>query len=141
MRILIGEDILRNVLFQKEPEWQNSARIWKLCETGQICGYVSALTLYNICVLLRTHMPSERCEAVLNDLRLIFHPADLTDMDLFRAAAVHDMEYRSALEEAAAVRILADHLITGEPYRSHNTLVSAMTPEAFLSFLQVSHDG
>ena len=138
MRILIAEDILQNVLFREEPEWQNSARIWKLCETGQIHGYVSALTLYSICVLLRSQMSPDRCEAVLNDLRIIFHPADMTDLDLSKAASMHDMDYRTAMETASAEKILADHLITGHPARFHDSVISAVTPEAFLSFLRGS---
>lgn len=44
MKLLINANILLDVLQKREPHYQESAVIWKFCETEQVKGYVSTHT-------------------------------------------------------------------------------------------------
>ena len=46
MRLLIDGNVILDVLQKREPHFEDSAKIWKLCETDQVQGYVSALTFF-----------------------------------------------------------------------------------------------
>ena len=49
MKLLIDGNILLDVLQRRTPYFKDSVGIWKICETKQVEGYVSALTLlYNL---------------------------------------------------------------------------------------------
>ena len=135
MRILLTEEVLLDVLLQREPAWRNSAHLWKLCETGQLHGYVSALSMHSIFVLLRSRFPPARAEAVFSDLRLIFHTADLTGIDLAEAAAVHGMEPRASIEAATAARICADCIVSGSIREYADSSVPCLSPAQVLAVL------
>ena len=44
MKLLIDGNIILDVLQKREPYYEDSAKIWKMCETDLAEGYVSALT-------------------------------------------------------------------------------------------------
>lgn len=52
MKLLIDANVLLDVLQKREPYYSDSAVIWKLCETEQAVGYVSALTFANMVYIM-----------------------------------------------------------------------------------------
>ena len=112
MRILIDANILLDVLQNRTPFAEASSKIWKLCETEQVKGYVSALTFANLVYVMRKELDPARIEDVLGKLSLIFEFADLTAMDLTRAAALGWYDFEDALQSVTAERIHADCIVT-----------------------------
>ena len=51
MKLLIDGNILLDVLQRRIPYFEDSVRLWKICETKQAEGYVSALTFANLVYL------------------------------------------------------------------------------------------
>ena len=47
MNVLIDGNIILDVLQRREPHVEASSKIWKLCETDQVEGFISALTFNN----------------------------------------------------------------------------------------------
>ena len=88
MKLLIDANILLDVLQNRENFVRASSMVWKLCETEQAKGYISALTFANLVYIMRKEMDAQRIEEVLHMLSLIFEFAELNDSDLFRAAAL-----------------------------------------------------
>lgn len=89
MRLLIDANILLDVLQNREPYCEKSSLIWKLCETEQDEGYISALTLANLVYVMRKELEPSKIEDVLQKLALVFKFADLTADDLAKAAAFY----------------------------------------------------
>ena len=112
MRILIDANILLDILQNRTPFAEASSKIWKLCETEQVKGYVSALTFANLVYVMRKELDPARIEDVLGKLSLIFEFADLTAMDLTRAAALGWDDFEDALQSVTAERIHADCIVT-----------------------------
>ncbi len=86
MRVLIDGNIILDVLQNREPHVETSARVWKLCETGLIDGYVSALTFADLVYVMRKELNPEKISAVLKKLALIFHFTELSVPDMEKAA-------------------------------------------------------
>ena len=84
MKLLIDANILLDVLQNRENFVRASSMVWKLCETEQAKGYISALTFANLVYIMRKEMDAQRIEEVLHMLSLIFEFAELNDSDLFR---------------------------------------------------------
>ena len=59
MKLLIDANILLDVLQKREPHYKDSALIWKLCETEQAKGYVSALTFADLVYIMRKELDPE----------------------------------------------------------------------------------
>ena len=77
MRLLIDGNIILDVLQNREPHIADSAKIWKLCETDQMEGFVSGHTFSNLVYIMRKELDPEKINEVSKTLGLIFRVTDL----------------------------------------------------------------
>ena len=136
MKLLIDANILLDVLQNRENFVRASSMVWKLCETEQAKGYISALTFANLVYIMRKEMDAQRIEEVLHMLSLIFEFAELNDSDLFRAAALQWPDFEDAVQSVTAERIHADYIITRNVRDFSRSKVIAFTPDELLARLQ-----
>jgi len=132
MKLLIDANILLDVLQNRENFVRASSMVWKLCETEQAKGYISALTFANLVYIMRKEMDAQRIEEVLHMLSLIFEFAELNDSDLFRAAALQWPDFEDAVQSE---RIHADYIITRNVRDFSRSKVIAFTPDELLARL------
>ena len=135
MKLLIDANILLDVLQNRENFVRASSMVWKLCETEQAKGYISALTFANLVYFMRKEMDAQRIEEVLHMLSLIFEFAELNDSDLFRAAALQWPDFEDAVQSVTAERIHADYIITRNVRDFSRSKVIAFTPDELLARL------
>lgn len=81
-----GADILLDVMQVRETYVKDSSLIWKLCETGEVEGYVSSMTFTNLVYVMRKELDPQGIHDVLNKLQLIFHITALSETDLKQAS-------------------------------------------------------
>ena len=133
MKLLIDANILLDVLQAREPHVKDSSLIWKLCETGEAEGYVSALTFANLVYVMRKELNPEGIHDVLNKLELIFHFTELSEADLIRASEMEWKDFEDAIQCATAERIGADYILTRNVKDFlQSRKVFAFTPSEFL---------
>ena len=135
MKLLIDANIQLDVLQNRENFVRASSMVWKLCETEQAKGYISALTFANLVYIMRKEMDAQRIEEVLHMLSLIFEFAELNDSDLFRAAALQWPDFEDAVQSVTAERIHADYIITRNVRDFSRSKVIAFTPDELLARL------
>lgn len=133
MVLLIDANIILDVLLNRPEFVRDSSLIWKLCETEQAKGYVSALTFANLVYIMRKQLTPERIEEVLRSLGLIFEFADLTQTDLTKAAALHWPDFEDAVQSITAERVHADYIITRNVRDFTKSSVMAFTPAELLA--------
>ena len=133
MKLLIDANILLDVLQKREPHYRDSALIWKLCETEQAEGYVSALSFADLVYVMRKELDAEKVLDVQQKLALIFRFADLTAADITRAVEMQWDDFEDAVQAAAAERIHADHIITRNVRDFKQSRIVAFTPAEFLA--------
>lgn len=112
---------------------KDSAMIWKLCETNQTKGYVSALTFANLMHIIRKQLDPETIEKLLVQLRFIFDFTDFSVSDLQRAAEMKWKDFEDAVQSAAAERLHADFIITRNVKDFRDSKIMALTPTEFLA--------
>ncbi|MGN0708652.1 MAG: type II toxin-antitoxin system VapC family toxin [Anaerovoracaceae bacterium] len=133
MKLLIDANILLDVLQARQPHVKDSSMIWKLCETGQAEGYVSALTIADLVYIMRKELDPKGVHDVLSKLRLIFRIADLSEADLRQASEMEWKDFEDAIQCASAERIGADFIITRNVRDFvQSRKVPALTPAEFL---------
>ena len=135
MKLLVDGNILVDVLQNREPHVIASALVWKLCETGQAKGFVSALTFANLVYVLRRELDPKKTEEVLKKLSLIFSFAELSGADLLKAAGLHWNDYEDALQAVTAERLRVDFIITRNVKDFKQSKVLALTPAELLARL------
>ena len=133
MRLLIDGNILLDVLQKRDPHHIDSAKIWKMCETGMVDGRVSVLTFANLVYVMRKELDAAKINEVLKHLSLIFTFEDLTSLDVSSAAEMQWTDYEDAIQAAMAKRIHANYIITRNVKDFKKSEVIAFTPAEFLS--------
>ena len=133
MRLLIDANVVLDVLQKREEHWKDSSPVWKLCDTEQGEGYVSALTFANLTYVMRKELSAEQIHEVLKKLQLIFHFADFSAADMENAAEMKWDDYEDAIQAATAERIAADFIVTRNVRDFKQSKVFALTPGEFLA--------
>lgn len=133
MKLLIDANILLDVLQKREPHYRDSALIWKLCETEQAEGCVSALSIANLVYIMRKDLSPETIEEVLGKLSLIFSIVELTPADIAKAAEMKWTDFEDALQAGTAERIHAEAIITRNIRDFRKSRVIAFTPAEYLA--------
>ena len=62
MVLLIDANIILDVLLNRPEFVKESSLVWKLCETEQAKGYISALTFANLVYIMRKQLTPEKIE-------------------------------------------------------------------------------
>ncbi len=133
MRLLIDGNIILDVLQKRIPHYEDSAKIWKMCETDLAEGYVSALTFANLIYVMRKELSTEIISETLKLLSLIFRFEDLKASDLTVAADLGWDDFEDAIQSVTAERIGADHIITRNVKDFKKSRIIAFTPTEFLA--------
>ncbi|MEE3453406.1 type II toxin-antitoxin system VapC family toxin [Dialister sp.] len=136
MKILIDANILLDVLQEREQFLESSKIIWKLCETEQIEGVISTLTVANLIYVMRKKLNPETIDMLLTQLFLIFSSADLTESDLKRAGCLKWKDFEDSVQSVIAERIGADYIVTRNLKDFTDSKIRALDPESFLLYLE-----
>ena len=132
MKIWIDTNIILDVLCNRKGFVEDSSRIWKMCETNLIEGYISALSVPNIVYILRKELDPEKTMEIIQKLTLIFDVVDLKASDLKNAAAMLTSDYEDAIQMCQAARIHADYIATRNIRDFKESSVQALVPAELL---------
>lgn len=135
MKCMIDANIILDVLSKRKPYYEDSAKIWKLCETNKIKGYISVLSFADIVYILRKELDSEQIQIVLSGLKLIFNFTELQPEDLFNAAELKWDDFEDTIQETSAKRIKAEYIITRNIKDFKNSSLKVYSPSEFLKLI------
>lgn len=133
MVLLIDANVLLDVLLNRSEFVKDSAMIWKLCETEQMKGYVSALTFANIMYVMRKELTPEKIEEVFRKLNLIFEFIDFSPAMLEKAVEMNWKDFEDAVQSVTAEQVQADYIITRNVRDFAKSKVMAFTPTELLA--------
>lgn len=132
MKVLIDTNIILDVLCKRPNLYEDSAKIFKLCEVKRISGVISALSIPNIVYILRKELDADKTKEILDTLMLIFSVADLKADDLKKAANMKFKDYEDAVQSACAARIKANYIVTRNIKDFSESKVTAIKPSELL---------
>ena len=132
MKVLIDTNIILDVLCKRPAFYEDSAKIFKLCEVKKISGVISALSIPNIMYILRKELDADKTREILDSLMLIFSVADLKADDLKKAADMRFKDYEDAIRSACATRIKANYIVTRNIKDFSESKVTAIKPAELL---------
>ena len=132
MKVLIDTNIILDVLCKRPDFYEDSAKIFKLCEVKKISGVISALSIPNIMYILRKELDADKTREILDSLMLIFSVADLKADDLKKAADMRFKDYEDAIQSACATRIKANYIVTRNMKDFSESKVTAIKPAELL---------
>ena len=129
MKLLIDTNIVLDVLCNRKGFVENSSKVFKLCETKKLEGYLSAISIPNIAYILRKELSIEKLKTIIVKLNIIFSIIELKPNDLILATDLYFNDYEDALQSVCAKRINADYIVTRNTKDFKNSPIKAITPE------------
>ena len=132
MTVLIDTNIILDVFCKRPDFYEDSAKVFKLCEVKRISGVISALSIPNIMYILRKELDAKKTKEILDKLSLIFSIADLKADDLKKAADMEFKDFEDAVQSACAARIKANYIITRNIRDFTMSKVAAIKPTELL---------
>ncbi|MBR6071271.1 MAG: PIN domain-containing protein [Acholeplasmatales bacterium] len=135
MKVLIDTNVILDVLYKREGFYEDSLKIWKLCETRKLDGYISALSIPNIVYILRRELDPEKTLEVINNINLVFKIYDLKSEIIMQAAEKKTKDYEDALQMVTAQKLKASFIVTRNIKDFAGSKIIAVKPSELLERL------
>lgn len=128
MKVLIDTNVILDVLCNRKMFVEDSLNIFKLSETKQIDGYISALSIANIIYIMRKELSHINVKKILDMLSHIFNIIELNEQDLMEACNLQFNDYEDGIHCNQASRIKADYIITRNIKDYKNSVIKPISP-------------
>ena len=139
-RILIDTDVILDFFFDRQPFAENAAKIFSLCESKEINGFVTPVIISNVYYLLRQ---TAKHEKVIEKLKLLVSITEILVMDkdvIIQALNSDFKDFEDALQNYSAELDKEIHLIlTRNTKDFKNSLLAVMTPDNYMKSKSASH--
>lgn len=135
MKILIDTNVILDVLCNRKDFVEDSLKIFRYCETAQIDGCISSLSVPNIVYIMRKELDGEKIKEILTTLTSLFTVIDLRETDLLKAADLDFSDYEDALQAVCAARAKTNYIVTRNIKDFTHSPVPAIKPGELLERL------
>lgn len=135
MKLFIDTNVVLDVLAQREPWFDDSARLLAHVEQGGATGHIAAHTLTTLHYLLARHLGQGKTAAVLIDLTAMLRVEPVDHGVLQQALALGWRDFEDAVQAVTAAQCQADYLVTRNPRDFKQSLIPVITPAEFLALL------
>jgi predicted nucleic acid-binding protein len=138
MKILVDTNILLDVLTQRRPFFQDSARVWSLIHDGLFEGYVSAISVNNLYYIVRKLRDKKTAEFFVDDLLRDFEVVSLTKSIFKQARTVAAKDFEDSIQYFSAIQEGCEILLTRNKKDFPAAGLQILNPSEFLEQLKHS---
>jgi predicted nucleic acid-binding protein len=135
MNVFIDTNILIDVIANRTDFVENSLQILRYCESKQITGFISALSIANIMYICKKNILKEKLNSIVITVSKIFNIVDLTKKDILQALQNDYADYEDAIQIIAANKVKTDYIITRDTNHFNNSPIPVINPKNFLELL------
>lgn len=113
MRLMIDTNIILDVLLEREPFFEHSKEVLKLCEDKKIHGFISASTLTDIFYLVRKALGStDEAYNALGNILNIVKVLTVTNEDVNKAFTQRAKDFEDCLLAVCSISNKCDGIVT-----------------------------
>jgi len=133
MKVFIDTNLILDVLAERRPFYETSARIWELVESRDLKGYLSATSITDIFYILNRQLGPEKAYHFVNKIMMVFDITSVSQADIRKALNLGLQDFEDALQVVCAKKIGATYLITRntEDFQEAED-IEVVNPETFL---------
>lgn len=132
-RLLIDTDVILDFFFDRQPFAENASKIFSLCESKKITGFVTPVIISNVYYLLRQ---SAKHEKVIEKLKLLVSITEIAVMDkevVTQALNSDFKDFEDALQNySAEIHKEIDLIITRNTKDFKNSKLAVMSPDNYM---------
>ena len=129
-RVLVDVNVVVDVLLNRAPHAEASARVWAMVESRTAEGLLAAHALTTIHYLVRKEEGSTKAVKIVTALLRLFRVAAVDQSVIERALRLPAPDFEDAVTAAAAEAAGCVLIVTRDPKGFRVSPVQAVTPEA-----------
>ena len=129
--VFIDTNVILDVLLQDEGFWQDSLKIFKHAELGQINACISASSMTDVFYVVRKKLTIQVARDAVEKLLNLFTIVAVAGDDLRGALTLPIEDMEDALQAWCAIKIKAEMLITRDIGGFANIELPVITPSDF----------
>ena len=133
--ILVDLNVIVDVIQQRQPFYEESARVVDAVVRGQAEGWLAAHSITTLFYVINRVRNRETAVTAITGLLEVFTVAAVDDQVIRRAMAWGWPDFEDAVQMATAVNIQADYLITRNPRDFQTGHIPVVQPATFLTLL------
>ena len=133
--ILVDLNVIVDVIQQRQPFYEESARVVDAVVRGQAEGWLAAHSITTLFYVINRVRNRETAVTAITGLLEVFTVAAVDDQVIRRAMAWGWPDFEDAVQMATAVNIQANYLITRNPRDFQAGHIPVVQPAAFLTLL------
>ncbi|MCL2633660.1 MAG: PIN domain-containing protein [Oscillospiraceae bacterium] len=136
MKLLIDTNVILDYLLNREPFFENSARIALLSEKGYTQSYISACAVTDIFYIAKKELKShdvaiELIKKMLSTIRI----ASITEIDIYEAIDLKWSDFEDSVQYVAGKSVSVEYIITRNPKDFSESKIKVISPEEFLDLI------
>ena len=132
MRVLVDTNVLLDAFMKREPFFEDSDRVVKLCSNKKFYGFLAAHTITNLFYILRKKNSNEKCREIIMDLLTVFKVDSINIEKISKALLDEDFkDFEDCLQVECAKAVDADYIITRDTKDFEKSTVPCVTPAEF----------
>ena len=133
MNILVDTNVILDVLAERKPFYELSARIWSLAECGDIAAYISAISYNNIYYIVRKAAGKEKARESLRYIRDVFRTVAADDQLINQSIDSDIDDFEDAIQYYSGTRAHVRYLVTRNQHDFPDSGLTIVVPEEFLA--------
>ena len=138
MDILIDANIILDVLFQRDPFYENSMQIVQSCIKGHVVGFVSAHTVTTMWYLLRHEFSLEERRKMF---KLVFSWCRIASVGQSELLSALDRDsfpdFEDCVQDECAASVHARYIITRNKKDFVHSKIPALLPAEFIDIMEL----
>ncbi len=136
MIVLIDTDVLLDIALMRKDFYKDSMKIIDLAEDKKISGFIAWHTLSNLYNLTSSASKKGKSKEFINDLLEFIQVANTNTSSAIKAVKMDVPDFEDALQISSAIECNANYIITRNIKHYRKSIIKAVTPTQFLSFLK-----
>ena len=135
-KLFLDTNVMLDLLGEREPFYESSAKIATIAGKGKIKLIVSALSYSTVFYLLSKFEDNEVVKEKLRKFKVITGTSDLTDKIIDKGLASKFSDFEDALQYQCAINMDCNILITRNGKDFKESHIPVMTPDEYLKSLR-----
>lgn len=134
-KLLFDTNVVLDVLLDRKPHVEASAKAWAAVETGLVEGMLAAHAVTTIHYLVRKQAGAGRAKRIVSAILRVFRVAAVDGAVVEEALQMPFPDFEDAVTAAAARLAGCEYIVTRDPKGFRKSSVGALTPEAVIPLL------
>jgi predicted nucleic acid-binding protein len=135
LRVLVGLNVIIDVVQQRQPFYTDSARVLDATVHGKVTGLLAAHSLSTLFYVMTRWQSREAASTTIASLLDVFTVATVNDSVVRKALTWGWRDFEDAIQMAAALNEQADYVVTRNGQDFETQPVPVLKPSGLLALL------